>query len=300
MPGPSAELTDVRTIQITGGRVIDPSQDIDRVTDVCLGRGRVLADRRGVRGGRRRHRRPGDDRLPRPDRRPRPPPRAGQRGGRDHRHRRPGRPGRGLHLGRLHAQHPAGDRQPGGGRVRRPPGPAGAVRQRLPGRGRQQGAQGGGAGRAGPARRRRGGGLHRRRGPGRLGLPDAAGLAVRQDVRPLHHAALPGDGADRRRRDERGVRVDEARPGRDARGGRGHHGRPRHPPGRDHRRPAPHPAHLDRAGRRAGPRGEAARGRRHGRGLPAPLHPDRRAAPDVRLQLQDEPARCGPRPTSTP
>jgi len=33
----------VRTIQITGGRVIDPSQDIDRVTDVFLGRGRVLA-----------------------------------------------------------------------------------------------------------------------------------------------------------------------------------------------------------------------------------------------------------------
>ena len=33
----------MRTIQITGGRVIDPSQDIDRVTDVFLGRGRVLA-----------------------------------------------------------------------------------------------------------------------------------------------------------------------------------------------------------------------------------------------------------------
>ena len=33
----------MRTIQISGGRVIDPSQDIDRVTDVFLGRGRVLA-----------------------------------------------------------------------------------------------------------------------------------------------------------------------------------------------------------------------------------------------------------------
>jgi len=33
----------VRTIQITGGRVIDPDQDIDRVTDVWVGRGRVLA-----------------------------------------------------------------------------------------------------------------------------------------------------------------------------------------------------------------------------------------------------------------
>ena len=33
----------MRTIQISGGRVIDPGQDIDRVTDVFLGRGRVLA-----------------------------------------------------------------------------------------------------------------------------------------------------------------------------------------------------------------------------------------------------------------
>jgi dihydroorotase len=33
----------LQTIQITGGRVIDPSQGIDRVTDVFLGRGRVLA-----------------------------------------------------------------------------------------------------------------------------------------------------------------------------------------------------------------------------------------------------------------
>ena len=33
----------MRTIQITGGRVIDPSQDIDRVADLWLGQGRVLA-----------------------------------------------------------------------------------------------------------------------------------------------------------------------------------------------------------------------------------------------------------------
>jgi dihydroorotase len=32
----------MRTIQISGGRVIDPSQGIDRITDVWLGRGRVL------------------------------------------------------------------------------------------------------------------------------------------------------------------------------------------------------------------------------------------------------------------
>jgi dihydroorotase len=34
---------DVPTIQISGGRVIDPSQDIDRITDVWLARGRVQA-----------------------------------------------------------------------------------------------------------------------------------------------------------------------------------------------------------------------------------------------------------------
>ena len=37
------ERPDVRTIQINGGRVIDPSQDIDRVADLWLSRGRVLA-----------------------------------------------------------------------------------------------------------------------------------------------------------------------------------------------------------------------------------------------------------------
>lgn len=33
----------MRTIQITGGRIIDPSQDLDRVGDLWLSRGRVLA-----------------------------------------------------------------------------------------------------------------------------------------------------------------------------------------------------------------------------------------------------------------
>src|SRR5207248_10292199 len=33
----------VRTIHISGGRVIDPSQGIDRVTDLWLSRGRVSA-----------------------------------------------------------------------------------------------------------------------------------------------------------------------------------------------------------------------------------------------------------------
>ena len=67
-----AELTEralVSTIQISGGRVIDPSQDLDRIDDLWLSGGRVLADRRRrVRRGRDRHRRGGDDRLPRPDR----------------------------------------------------------------------------------------------------------------------------------------------------------------------------------------------------------------------------------------
>ena len=33
----------MRTIHITGGRVIDPSQNLDRITDVWLSRGHVLA-----------------------------------------------------------------------------------------------------------------------------------------------------------------------------------------------------------------------------------------------------------------
>ena len=57
-----------------------------------------------------------------------------------------------------------------------------------------------------------------------------------------------------RGRHARGVRVDAARTARDAVGRRGYHGRARHPPGRNHRRPTPHPAHLDRQGRRARPR----------------------------------------------
>ena len=32
----------MRTIQIAGGRIIDPSQDIDRLGDLWLSRGRVL------------------------------------------------------------------------------------------------------------------------------------------------------------------------------------------------------------------------------------------------------------------
>ena len=125
-------------------------------------------------------------------------------------------------------------------------------------------------------------------------------LRIRQDVRPRDHAALPGARADRRRRHERGVRVDAAGAGRHARGGRGHHGRPRHSPGRDHRRPPAHPAHLDGPLGRAGPRGQAPRRPRDGRGLPASLHAHRRKAADLRFQLQDEPAACAPGATSRP
>ncbi len=78
----------MRTIHITGGRIIDPSQDIDRIGDLWLGRGRVLPfgegyeeaevviDARGLIVC------PGLIDVARP------PPRAGQRGGRDDRHRR--------------------------------------------------------------------------------------------------------------------------------------------------------------------------------------------------------------------
>ena len=52
--------------------------------------------------------------------------------------------------------------------------------------------------------------------------------------------------------------------------------------------------------RRARPRGQATRRPGDRRGLPAPLHPDRRAAPDLRLQLQDEPAAADLAATSRP
>ena len=48
----------VRTIQISGGRIIDPSQDIDQIGDLWISRGRILPLGRGLRGGRDRHRRP--------------------------------------------------------------------------------------------------------------------------------------------------------------------------------------------------------------------------------------------------
>ena len=129
-PGPDPACLNAAcgSILIQGGRLIDPSQGIDRVTDVSSTGGRVMAIGEGQTRRRHRHRRPGDDRLPRADRRPRSPPRAGQRGRRDDRHRRQGRVGRRPDVGGLHAEHPAGDRQPGGGRVRRHSRPSGPGR----------------------------------------------------------------------------------------------------------------------------------------------------------------------------
>ena len=278
------------TIQIAGGRIIDPSQDLDEIGDLWISRGQVLPPGAGYEEAEIVIDARGLIVCP------------------------------GLIDVHVHLREPGNEedetiatgaaaalaggvtsvacmpntipahRQPGRGRVRRAPGPARPPGQRLSRGRREQGTQGRGAGRAGPACRRRRRGVHRRRCAGGLGRAHAAGPRVFQDVRPRDHAALPGAGAHRRRRHERGVRVDAAGPRRHAGRGRGHHGRPRHPPGRDHRRPAPYPAHLDRPLRRAGPRRQAAGGEGHRRGLPPPLHPHRRAAPDVRLQLQDEPA----------
>ncbi len=150
------------------------------------------------------HRRPRHDRLPGTDRRPCPPPRAGQRGGRDHRHGRKGCSGWGLHLGGLHAEHPSRTRQPGSGRVRCPPGAAGEIRQRLPGRGRQQGGARGTNWRPNLGCFVAGGAVAFTDD----GAPVSSaslmqpGVTILQDVRSLHHAALSGVRADGRRRHE--------------------------------------------------------------------------------------------------
>ena len=132
-------------------------------------------------------------------------------------------------------------------------------------------------------------GVHRRRRAGGLGVSDAPGARILQDVRPGDHAALPGPRADHRRGHERGVRVDAAGPVRDARGGRGYHGRPRHPPGRDHRRPAAHPARLDGPLGRAGPRGK-----RRGVRVTAEACPHHFTLTDERLRTFDSNYKMNP------
>ena len=119
------------TIQISGGRIIDPSQGLDQVGDLWISRGRILPmgggfeeaeiviDARGLivcPGLIDIHvhlREPGNEE----DETIATGAAAALAGGRD--------------LGRLHAQHPARDRHPGRRRVRRPPGPAGPAGQRL-------------------------------------------------------------------------------------------------------------------------------------------------------------------------
>ena len=121
------------------------------------------------------------------------------------------RPGRRRDLGRLHAQHHPGDRYPGRRRVRRAPGPAGAAGQRLS-RSAPSARAGKGEELAELGQLVAGGAVAFTDD----GAPVASAalmrraLAIRQDVRPRDHAALPGARADRRRRDERGVRVDAA------------------------------------------------------------------------------------------
>ena len=163
----------LRTIQITGGRIIDPGQNLDQVGDLWISRGRILPMGGGYEEAEIVIDAQGMIVCP------------------------------GLIDVHVHLREPGneedetiatgasaalaggvtsvacmpntlpGHRHPGGRRVRRAAGAAGTAGQRLPGRRRQQGTQGGRAGRARPARRRRRGRLHRRRRTGRLGRPDA-------------------------------------------------------------------------------------------------------------------------------
>ena len=159
----------MRTIQITGGRIIDPSQDLDQVGDLWISRGRILPigggyeeaeiviDARGLivcPGLIDIHvhlREPGNEE----DETIATGAAAALAGGV-------------TSVACMPNTIPAIDTQAAAEFVVLQ---AQRARQAnvYPGRGRQQGPQGRGAGRARPARRRRRGRLHRRRRPGRLG-----------------------------------------------------------------------------------------------------------------------------------
>ena len=207
----------MRPILIRGGRVIDPSRDMDQMADL------LLAGRQGGGGG------------------PGPRPAGRRRGGR-------GAAGKVVAPGlidlHVHLREPGqedietvatgamaaaaggfsavcampntdpGHRQPGGGRLHREPGAAGGQgagvshRRRLAG---TEGAAARGVRRAGG--RRRGGG-ERRRQAGGLEPSDADGAGVRAHLRHSGGRPLRGPDARRRRRDARGAGLHPARASR--------------------------------------------------------------------------------------
>ena len=111
--------------------------------------------------------------------------------------------------------------------------------------------------RAGGRRRGRG---ERRRQAGRLESPDAHGARVRPDVRHPGGGSLRGSEPRGRRRDARGPRLHPARPQGHPGGGRGDHGRPRHPPRRAHRRSRPPLPHVHPRARWSSSGGRRTRG----------------------------------------
>ena len=147
-----------------------------------------------------------------------------------------------------------------------------------------------------PARRRGGGGL-RRRVPGAGRGLSAKSDGVCRDARAAGVAPLRGHGSLRRWRDERGLRLDEARAERSAPGGVRD--------GRRAKRPARAPDGLShaRSARLDSSRGgdhpvlQVARRAHHGGDGAALLVPDRRGLRGLQHQREDEPARSEPRPT---
>ena len=204
---------------------------------------------------------------PGPDRHARPSPRAGLRGGRNHRDRHGRRPGRRVHLDRLHPQHRSAHRharRPSSSSATRPPGPTTATCSSS----------------ACVSKNREGKEL------AEIGqLVEAGAVAFSDDGAPVCDAELMRrafeyclmfdkpvlNHAEIRELTQHGVMHEgldlaDARPARHSRRRRGRDDQPRHRPGRSHRRPAAHHARLHRQQRRAPAPGQEPRRAGHGRG----------------------------------
>jgi len=100
----------MNVLRITNGRVIDPAQNLDLVTDLWIRGERIVASGTSRSFRRRKVSTPGQDRLSRPYRHARSP--CASRGARKTRRSPPGRGGVGRrhHVGGVHAQYRTGTR----------------------------------------------------------------------------------------------------------------------------------------------------------------------------------------------
>ena len=188
---------------LRGGRILDPSQNLDETGDVLLVDGEDRGGRpRSARcaataTSSRRSTAPGCIVVSRVHRRALPSARARTRGRGDDRDRC-ARRGRGrLHRGLRDAEHRPRHRQPGGGRLRPPAGASRRGGARLSDRRHLHRPEGRDARRVRRDGRRRRGRGERRRQAGRERAADAHGARVRANLR--HSGRRPLRGADARR-----------------------------------------------------------------------------------------------------